>query len=362
MKYIEEINEIIKNVNNNLLDLSVEREWGSAPTQVSSEFLTNKEQGDWAEQTFIQGVNNFSEKYVAVKYGRDDDVIAGEAGFLEFYEKYQNELDTIGKRPDVLIFERKDFPYQTYNISRFDINVLDELVPKAKCGIEVRSSSFLINKYNSFMEMKLSTATGNILRIKNVILSRFSELLKKKDYELFQIISRVDKDNVHVMSFRAPSWRSTDDLAELSRLMKEMKHNLSEIQKRSFLSITPKVEDLKVVYNWISRYNVPHYYLQVFFDKAYGVSYKDILKLISNDDLEGKDYFIESGDVKNQNKTTIKIKADRGRNVLSKVTLPNHKSKMKELGRGRLLFYVAFENSMVTINQEEFKNLFGFEI
>lgn len=48
--------------------------------------------------------------------------------------------------------------------------------------------------------------------------------------------------------------------------------------------------------------------------------------------------------------------------MLSKVTLPNHKSKMKELGRGRLLFYVTFENSVVTINQEEFRNLFGFEI
>lgn len=361
MRYIEKIDEIIKNVNKNLIDLNVKRERGTAPTQVSSEFLTNKEQGDWAEQSFIQGINNFSENYIAVKYGRDDDIIAGEAGFSEFYEKYQEELDTFGKRPDVLIFAKKDFPYKTYNISHFDINILDTLVPKAKCGIEVRSSSFLINKYNSFMEMKLSTATKNILRIKAVILSHFSDLLKKKDYELFKIISRIDKDNIHVVSYRTPSWRSTEELTELSLLLKEMKQNLIGIQKRSFLSITPKVEDLKVVYNWINRYNVPHYYLQVFFDKAYGISYEDILQLICNEDLEGKDYFIES-DVKNQNKTTIKIKADKGNNVLSKVALPNHKSKMKELGRGRLLFYVTFENSVVTINQEEFKNLFGFEI
>lgn len=152
MRYVERIDEIIKHVNKNLLDLSVKRERGTAPTQVSSEFLTNKEQGDWAEQTFIQGINNFSENYVAVKYGRDDDIIAGEAGFSEFYENYQEELDTIGKRPDVLIFEKKDFPYKTYNISHFDINILNTLVPKAKCGIEVRSSSFLINKYNSFIK------------------------------------------------------------------------------------------------------------------------------------------------------------------------------------------------------------------
>lgn len=361
MTYIEKIDEIIKHVNKNILDLSIERERGAAPTQVSSEFLTNKEQGDWAEQTFIQGINNFSKNYVAVKYGRDDDIIAGEAGFSEFYEKYQEELDTVGKRPDVLIFEKKDFPYETCNISHFDISILDALVPKAKCGIEVRSSSFLINKYNSFMEMKLSTAAENILRMKAMILSRFSDLLKKKDYELFKIISQIEKDNIHVLSYRTPSWRSSEELTELSLLLKDMKQNLSEIQKRSFLSITPKVEDLKVVYNWIHRYNVQHYYLQVFFDKAYGISYEDILQLLCNEDLEGKDYFIES-DVKNQNKTTIKIKADKGKNVLSEVALPHHKSQMKELGRGRLLFYVTFENSVVTINQEEFKNLFGFEI
>lgn len=361
MKYIEKIDEIIKHVNKNLLDLNVKRERANAPTQVSSEFLTNKEQGDWAEQTFIEGINNFSKKYVAVKYGRDDDIIAGEPGFAEFYENYQNELDTIGKRPDVLIFDKKDFPYDTYNISHFDIDTINSLVPKAKCGIEVRSSSFLINKYNLFMEMKLSTATDNILKIKNIILSRFSDLLKKKDFELFKIISQIDKDNIHVLSYRTPSWKSSEDLTNLSLLLKEMKQNLSEIQKRTFLSITPKVEDLKVVYNWIKKYNVPHYYLQVFFDKAYGISYEDILQLICNEESEGKDYFIES-DVKNQNKTTIKIKAVKGNNILSKVELPNHKSKMKELGRGRLLFYVTFENSVVTINQAEFKSLFGFEI
>lgn len=361
MSYIENIDEIIKHVNKNLLDLDIKRERKSAPTQVSSEFLTNKEQGDWAEQTFIQGINNFSNKYIAVKYGRDDDIIAGEEGFSKFYEQYQEELDTIGKRPDVLIFEKKDFPYDTYNISHFDVNTLNVLVPKAKCGIEIRSSSFLINKYNEFMENKISVATRNILNIKNTILSDFSDLLKKKDFELFKIISQIDKDNMHVLSFRTPNWKSSKELSDLSLLLKEIKQNLNEIQKRTFLSITPKVEDLKVVYNWIKRYNVPHYYVQVFFDKAYGISYEDILKYICDEELEGKDYFIES-DIKNQNKTTIKIKAEKGKNILSKITLPNHKSQMKELGRGRLLYYVTFENSIVTINSIEFEKLFRIKL
>ncbi len=361
MEYINKIEEIIKNINSTLIDFSTKRERNSAPTQVSSEFLTNKEQGDWAEQTFIQGINKYSSKYIAVKYGRDDDIIAGEDGFSEFYEEYQNELDIIGKRPDVLIFDKNDFPFDTLNISHFDLEILDELVPKAKCGIEIRSSAFLNEKYNLFMEQRTTKALENIFKIKETIILKFSDLLKKKDSELFKIISQVDKDNVHVISYRTPTWRSSEELSELSYLLKMLKQNLNEIQKRTFLSITPKVEDLKVVYNWVKRYNVPHYYVQVFFDKAYGLSYEDILTFISDESLEDKIYFIES-DVKNQNKTTIKIKSEIGSNILTKVALPNHESKMKELGRGRLLFYVTFKNSEVVINKEEFKNLFGFNI
>ena len=36
-----------------------------------------------------------------------DDIIAGDENFKEFYEEYQNELDEIGKRPDILIFDKK---------------------------------------------------------------------------------------------------------------------------------------------------------------------------------------------------------------------------------------------------------------
>ena len=35
---------------------------------------------------------------------------------------------------------------------------------------------------------------------------------------------------------------------------------------------------------------------------------------------------------------------------------------MKELGRGRLLFYVEFKDSISIINDEGFANLFGFNL
>ena len=53
------------------------------------------------------------------------------------------------------------------------------------------------------------------------------------------------------------------------------------------------MEDIALVNRWIQNYNVKHFYLQVFFDKAYVISFQDILELISNDDNEGRNFSIE---------------------------------------------------------------------
>ena len=331
------------------------------PTQISSEFLTNKEQGDWAENTLLNGINNNSSNLIAVHYGKNDDINAGDDGFKEFFESYQDELDTIGKRPDILIFEKKDFPYETFDISHFSNNILDQLVPKAKCGIEVRSSAFLIDKYETYMNDKVSSAIDSAMKSRSIIVNHYKDLLKSKDAALYDIIESISPDNIHVISFRARSWSSSSELIALSNELKSLKNNINEISKRTFLSITPKVEDLRVVYTWVQRYNVPHFYIQVFFDKAYGISFERILSLIGDPALEGKEYFIES-DVKNQGKTTIKINATHEKNILEKIFLPQHYSEMKELNRGRLLFYVKFKDSISVINKEEFENLLGIKL
>lgn len=361
MNYRDEISELLTFINTNIVDFDRERTRGRMPTQVSSEFLTNKEQGDWAEKTLLDGINNNSREYIAVKYGRDDDIVAGEDGFENFYNDYQNELDVIGKRPDLLIFHKKDFSYKERNISRWSLDELSKVVPLAKCGIEVRSSAFLINKYENYMEERTQQFAERALFIKNEILTRFGDLLQIKDLELCKIIKSITADNLHTISFRARSWSSTEELAQLSDLLRDLKGTLSKITKRTFLGITPKVEDLKVVYNWIQQYNVPHYYVQVFFDKAYGISFEKILRLLGTPEKEGVDYFIEK-DIKNQNKTTIKIRANYEAEILNKIYLPEHFSEMRELGRGRLLFYVKFKNSVSTIDKEQFKKLFGFEL
>lgn len=113
------------------------------------------------------------------------------------------------------------------------------------------------------------------------------------------------------------------------------------------------MEDIALVNRWIQKYNVKHFYLQVFFDKAYVISFQDILELVSNDENEGNNFSIER-DVKNQRKTTIKINIKVAREILGKIDMPKHKSAMKELERGRLLFYVTFEGGKGYLDRDVF--------
>ena len=109
MTYFEELREITKTIPTSIIDFSIERDRTSPPTQASSNFITNKEQGDWAEDLIFRAINETSDNYVAVRYGKSDDLIAGDSGFDKFYTDFQDELDTIGKRPDLLVFKKADF-------------------------------------------------------------------------------------------------------------------------------------------------------------------------------------------------------------------------------------------------------------
>jgi type II restriction enzyme len=366
MDYRNKIAKIIQHVPTTLIDLDIRREKGRQPTQASSNFITNREQGDWAEDLVQRAINEISKNFIAVKYGKSDDRVAGEDGFGEFYLEFQEELDAIGKRPDLLFFKKSDYKRDWgLDISREPREFLDTIVPKAIAGLEIRSSSFLIEKYDMAMEERTAHNTKVALESKQKILSDYSDLLdhpKRKQY--IDILYSISEESLSATDFRRPSWSSSDRLVELTEQFKILKKAIKEVQKRDFLSITPKVEDLKVVYQWIQTYNVPHYYFQVFFDKVFGISYEDILTIISDSDNEGIKFFVE-GDVKNQNKVTVKINSKEGVEIADKIEMPEHKSAMKELDRGRLLFYVTFEGGVacldvnnlleiLNINTEEF--------
>ncbi len=362
MIYFEKIEKLTKNISTTIVDFAEPRDTASPPTQASSNFITNKEQGDWAEDLIFRAINKTAKNYVAVRYGKSDDLIAGDDGFKDFYNEFQDELDTIGKRPDLLVFNKKDFNSNLgFDISKIPHNEVTEYVKKAIAGLEIRSSAFLIEKYENEMDTKTSSHLNKAIEVRNKILNNYLELLqhpKKKHW--INILKSINEDTISSISFRQPSWNSTNDLQELTLLFKELKEHIKQVQKRDYLSITPKVEDLKVVYKWTETFNVPHYYFQVFFDKSYGISFENILTLITETDKEGEYYEI-SKDIKNQNKTTIKINTKKTQQIAYKIDEPEHKSVRREMSRGRLLFYVSFDKGTAYLDIENLKSLLNID-
>lgn len=358
MTYFDELREITKIIPDTIVDFSIPRDRTSPPTQASSNFITNKEQGDWAEDLIFRAINESSQNYIAIRYGKSDDLVAGEEGFDDFYNEFQDELDTIGKKPDLLIFRKTDFDTQLgLDISKINHLEITDYVRKAVAGLEIRSSAFLIDKYEREMQERTKTHIESALMIRDKIINEFSDVFdhpRRKSY--LEIVKSINSETINAISFRRPSWNSTERLQELTLLFKDLKNHISISQKRNYLSITPKVEDIKVVYKWAETFNVPHYYFQVFFDKSYGISFKNILSLLTEPEKEGTQYEI-SKDIKNQNKTTIKINTRNTNQVAYKILEPEHKSVRREMGRGRLLFYVSFEKGTAYLDIDSLKTL-----
>ncbi|MDR0398945.1 MAG: AccI family restriction endonuclease [Endomicrobium sp.] len=362
MSYYEKIRNLTKSVPVEIINFSKDREPARIPTQASSNFITNKEQGDWAENLIIRAINEKSKNYVAVKYGKSDDLVAGEEGFDEFFQQFQKELDSIGKRPDLLIFCKSDFDEKLgYDISKLNHSQINSYVKKAVAGIEVRSSSFLIDKYDACMQERVNKFTKLSLELKDKIISKYSDLLTAPQRESYlELLKSINEKTLTTIDFRVPSWSANKSLVEVSELFRRLKNAIKEIQKRDYLSITPKVEDIKVVYKWIETFNVPHYYFQVFFDKIYAIAFSDILSVISDANNEDLIFSLEK-DIKNQNKTTIKINSKSGIAIAQKVNEPSHSSVRKEMDRGRLLFYVKFNGGTAFLDINALSKLLGIK-
>ena len=319
------------------------------PTMANSEFLTNKEQGDWAEAIVLGAINENSNEYVAVKYGRDDSLPADDPNFDEFFASYVNELNTIGKCPDILIYRKSD--------TSDDMNLKSiDTVGQAVAALEIRSSSFLAKKYAKFMSGRTTTAETEITRaLEEIKKQPYDALLKDKNPIIHELLHSASIESFRDIDFRKPSWRSTEELRQLSVMLGRIKKQISILHKRDHLSITPKLEDLLLVNRWIQTFGVRHYYLQVFFDKAYVIPFKKILEVTLDSGNEGVIYTIEA-DTKNQRKTTLKIDLRVGREMLGKIDMPKHSSRLKELNRGRLLYYVAFSDGKGYLDTDVFAN------
>jgi hypothetical protein len=270
--YTDEIKKLAEKVKKATgVDIFKKAAKGRVPSQVSGEFITNREQGDWAEKLFLKIVNEKCKGLTAISYGREENLIAGDPGFKEFFEEYQEELVNLGKCPDLLIFKDEDLDNETKEEISSDKPRKDIVgaVKKSIAGIEVRSSVFLAGKYEKYRE----------------------------------------------------------------------EH---DTKGRTFLSFTPKIEDLGGILRWVENHGVPHYYVQVLFDRIYLISFKKILQILSNPDNNKTKFFIEKN-YKNRFKDTIHITLSEGICLSKDVKQPKHISVRKQLVNGRLVHYVKFE-------------------
>ena len=179
-------------------------------------------------------------------------------------------------------------------------------------------------------------------RLQQLLLAQpYAELLSKRNPQIYQLIHNATAETFRELDFRRPSWSTTNELRQMSDWLKLLQEQIEILHKRDYLSITPKLEDLALVNRWIQHFGVRHYYLQVFFDKAYIIPFQRILEIASDPQNEGEVFSIEQ-DTKNQRKTTIKIDIGICQEILGRIDMPEHRSALKELDRGRLLFYVTF--------------------
>lgn len=115
-------------------------------------------------------------------------------------------------------------------------------------------------------------------------------------------------------------------------------------------SFTVKVEDLKIVYRWIERHQIPQAYTQVFFDSVYALNVLDIFRTIAS----GSRFKIATPD-KSQLKATIMISITDGRNIASSVTPPDFDARHSVTRLGRHDTYVVPVGGSVTLDIEELK-------
>jgi len=134
--------------------------------------------------------------YDIVKYGKSDTIIAGQDGFKEFYEQYQDELGAIGKKPDVLVFRKN--VVNGADISMMDVQEHASIVGNAVIGIEIRSSSFLAKKYrqkNKGDPKKFMSFTPKIEDVQAVM--RWVEA-----YDVRHYYAQVFFDEIYMISFK----------------------------------------------------------------------------------------------------------------------------------------------------------------
>lgn len=196
MSYTDDINKLADRVPEIIVDFKSVQKKGKAPTQAFSDFLTHKAQGDWAEGLIFNAIKEMDSDYVPIKYGKSDELTAGDPEFKSFYDSYQKELSLIGKRPDILLYTRKSHDNSFgEDISTLSQGDLDRIVPNAFAGFEVRSSAYLTRKFatsDSRANLSFTPKSEDLVVVKKWI----------NTYKVPHFYVQVFFDNIYIIPFK----------------------------------------------------------------------------------------------------------------------------------------------------------------
>jgi hypothetical protein len=119
------------------------------PSAAYSESLINQRLAEWTEATLKASFNQQSKNYVAVNYAAGGRLIAGESGFVDVFNKYHSEIRVIGKRPDLLVFDRGTVKRLnlTEDISEMEPQRLIIMARKAARALVVKPGRYLAAQY-----------------------------------------------------------------------------------------------------------------------------------------------------------------------------------------------------------------------
>lgn len=284
--YADQIDALIADLTGTSYELPSSRTRGRRPGTAFSDFITHREQGDWAEDVLFRALEAREDTQLTpLRYGRTDDIVAGEPGFAEFFDAYQDELDDIGKRPDLLLVAGDEIPSAVTSLQGAGARDHVDLVSSAVAAFEIRSSAHLVSRYRSYRSENPSSSG------------------------------------------------------------------------RSELSFTPKVEDLRLIGDWIRVFGVPHYYVQVFFDEVHGISFQTILELLVAD-ASGVRLEINR---RNQGKSTIHVDLSHGIQLAAITEGPQLSASLRDLPNGRRVVYVQFGGGRAEVDSKALHRLISLD-
>lgn len=336
----------------------------SPPSDANSEFTINDLMGSWAEELVFSALRNVLNNTAPIMYGRADQLIAGQDGFKQLWGEHMQELDTIGKRPDILLFEAKfasDYLSGTDNIAEHPEKW--KFVNRAFAGIEVRSS-----KQNlTINEEYKSDAISNLVEELQSILPALIQELRNLDLGLKSLNAVLDWLDILNIAEDIPYTIPRKPGIRVKTLGENLHHQLNQafemlrgINKHyaSYRSFTVKVEDLAITEKWVATYSVPHYYVQVFDDRVYGIPTTSILDTILDEDGKSTTWKIERNP-KNQMKTTFYVNLNRGYFLGNITTLPDLRPKKIQLKNGRVIYAIGFTGGELTLDEAGLQNCFA---